>query len=239
MSRRLDFDRIEQLRAHDYVAEQLRRHIALHLVGRARALPPERELARVFGVGRATVQRAIGLLEVEGLVERRRGRHGGTFVVAPAEEDGTLQRVITRLRRERSAIEEALVYRLEVEPGAAAIAALRRTDEELDAIAAWASAAAEADTDAEFMEHDTAFHLAIARATHNRFFSDSVERVRRVLNDALVALPDSAVWHEWSERDHELVVVALAGADARAARRAMGRHVAHTDASVRALLASV
>ncbi|MGH7760240.1 MAG: GntR family transcriptional regulator, partial [Candidatus Dormibacteraceae bacterium] len=47
----LRFERIHQLRAHEYVAEQIRRHIALRLVKPGEALPAERELATMFGVG--------------------------------------------------------------------------------------------------------------------------------------------------------------------------------------------
>ena len=59
----VSFDPIQQLRAHEYVAEQIRRHIALRLVGPGEALPSERELAAMFGVGRPTIQHAMRLLE--------------------------------------------------------------------------------------------------------------------------------------------------------------------------------
>ena len=78
------FERIDPPRAHEIVAEQIRRHVGLRLIGRGDALPPERELARTFGVGRATVQQALRELEADGLVVSRRGRHGGTFVMGPA-----------------------------------------------------------------------------------------------------------------------------------------------------------
>ncbi len=44
-------------------------------------LPPERELARQYGVSLITVRRALDELTREGRVERTRGR--GTFVLAP------------------------------------------------------------------------------------------------------------------------------------------------------------
>src|SRR5829696_5978567 len=83
----MQFQRVEQLRAHEYVAEQIRRQIALGLISSGEALPPERELAKVFGVGRATVQHALRLLEADRLVETRRGRNGGTFLIGPADDE--------------------------------------------------------------------------------------------------------------------------------------------------------
>jgi DNA-binding FadR family transcriptional regulator len=78
-ARPLFFERITQRKTHEYVAEQIRRQITLRLLPPGRAIPPERQLARMFGVGRATVQQAIDLLEADRIVERRRGRSGGTL----------------------------------------------------------------------------------------------------------------------------------------------------------------
>jgi DNA-binding FadR family transcriptional regulator len=105
------FRRVEQLRAHEYVAEQIRRQIAFGLIPSGEALPPERELAKVFGVGRATVQHALRLLEAERLVETRRGRTGGTFVTGPVDDGIAVDRLLAKLRRERERVREVLIYR--------------------------------------------------------------------------------------------------------------------------------
>lgn len=233
------FRPLEQLRAHELVAEQIRRQIALRLVSPGQSLPPERELARLFGVGRATVQQAIELLEGERLLESRRGRSGGTFVVGSAQGDETPFGVLDRVRKEREAILEALVFRAELEPAAAAAAAAARRQRDLAAMKAACRAAAATEDDAEFMEHDTELHLALGRATGNRYFAEALERLRLVLNDALVALPDSALWHARSNREHQALLGALEAGDGRAARKAMQVHVSHTDQSVRALMAAL
>ena len=233
------FRPIAPLRAHEEVAEQLRRGITLRLVGADGVLPPERDLARQFRVGRATVQRAIALLQAEGLVERRRGRHGGTFVVGHVDVNSGASRLIYVLRRTREQIEEVLPFRLAVEPAAAALAALAASPRDLDAIATATEAAAAASTDGEFMTYDTEFHLAVARASHNRFFAETVEHLRLALNDTLAALPDSDAWHSWSNEEHRRVVRALRGRDAETARDAMAAHVLHADDAIRSLLGSL
>jgi len=96
------FDRIQPLRAHEYVAEQLRRHIALRLVAPGCALPSERELAVMFGVGRPTVQHALRILESERRLEARRGRLGGTFVLEPSEDEQVMEELVGRVVRRRS-----------------------------------------------------------------------------------------------------------------------------------------
>jgi DNA-binding FadR family transcriptional regulator len=226
---------VEQPRAHEYVAEQLRREMALRVLDPSEPLPAERDLARIFRVSRATVQHALRLLEAEGLVRRRRGRTGGTFVVTPGTEPVS-KVFIASLRRNRELIEETLAYRAEVEPAAAALAAADASDVELDAVERAAQLSAEARDDAEFMRHDTSMHIALARASHNRYFVEAVERIRVVLNDVLPALPESRMWHERTHRQHAVILAALRARDAEAARRAMAMHVADSSASVHALL---
>ena len=231
----LQLEAVEQPRAHEYVAEQLRREMALRVLDPSEPLPAERDLARIFRVSRATVQRAMTLLEAEGLVQRRRGRSGGTFVVtqptAPASKV-----FIESLRRNRELIEETLAYRAEVEPAAAAFAATDAEEGELEAIERAAQLSADATDDAEFMRHDTSMHIAVARASHNRYLVEAVERIRIVLNDVLPALPESRMWHERTHRQHAVILAALRARDPKMARRAMTTHVTDSSASVHALL---
>jgi GntR family transcriptional regulator len=49
-------------------------------------LPAERVLAQRFGVSRMTLRQALGELERHGLLERSKGRYGGTFVATPKLE---------------------------------------------------------------------------------------------------------------------------------------------------------
>jgi GntR family transcriptional regulator, transcriptional repressor for pyruvate dehydrogenase complex len=233
------FEPIEQLRAHEYVAEQIRRQIGLHVVSVGDALPAERELAQLFGVGRATVQAAVRLLEAERIVETRRGRHGGTFVIAHGDDDIAKDYLLVRLRRDNRRIREALVFRRHVDMLAATLAAGQRTDEELEQIRATHASTADAENDIAFMAHDTEFHLAIARAAHNDFVYDAVEQMRLVLNDAITALPESRGWQRRTVKDHALILDAIQARRADAAATAMGRHVATTEKSVTALLAAL
>lgn len=233
------FEPIAQMRAHEYVAEQIRRQIGLRLIPTGGSLPSERDLAALFGVGRATVQQAVRLLEAERLVTSRRGRHGGTFVIAPSSDDLAMDYLLVRLRRDAGRVKEALVFRRHIETVAAELAATTRRKPELREIEAACTRAESAESDIEFMTHDTQFHLAIARAARNRFILESVERLQLVLNDALTALPESELWHERSRHEHAAIRDAVKARDGEAARVAMTQHVASTERSVHALLAAL
>jgi GntR family transcriptional regulator, transcriptional repressor for pyruvate dehydrogenase complex len=235
----ITFEPIEQLRAHEYVAEQLRRQIGLHIIPAGGVLPTERELSAMFGVGRATVQAAVRLLEADRIVETRRGRHGGTFVTGITDDDIAMDYLLVRLRRSRHEIVEALAFRRDVDRFAASLAAVARTEDELAQIELANQRTIAADTDLEFMAFDTEFHLAIARAAQNRYVYEGVERMRLVLGDALTALPDSPAWRKVTAREHRRILDAIARRDGNAAGRAMERHAASTEKSISDLLAAL
>ncbi len=237
----VEFGRIHPLRAHDYVAEQLRRHIALRLVTPGEALPPERELATMFGVGRFTVQHALRLLEADRLVEARRGRRGGTFVLAPTDDPQAMDELTARLLRRRAEIEQLLDYRLLLEPKIAELAAggSRKPRRALELMERALAGMATAASDADYMRLDTEFHLAIAAATHNRYLEEATERIRLELNDALSLLPESEVWLRRLSAEHEAIFEAVAAGDPDAAARAAELHVRNSDTGVRAVLAAI
>jgi GntR family transcriptional regulator, transcriptional repressor for pyruvate dehydrogenase complex len=224
---------------HEYVAEQLRREIALGLFASRSSLPPERELAAMFGVGIMTVHRAIRLLESELLITSRRGRGGGTFIVGGARDDGATQQLQAKARRDRQAIEEALDCRMELEPQVAARAARRRSAEDLTVLREVLDAAAVACDDVEFTKLDARFHVGIAEAARNRFLADTLERIRAELYVMLLLLPDTPLWQQRSLEEHERIFIALNEGNAERAARAAARHVRHTAASVRAMLHSL
>lgn len=64
----------------DTIAEELRQRIVDGTYGPGDKLPTEAELMIEHGVARGTARDALGLLEEEGLVDRRVGTSGGTFV---------------------------------------------------------------------------------------------------------------------------------------------------------------
>lgn len=233
------FEPIQQLRAHEYVAEQIRRHIALRLIQPGEALPSERELAAMFGVGRPTIQHAMRLLEADQLVEARRGRGGGTFVREPAEDAGAMEELMARVLRQRRELEELLVYRRRFEPLVAAEAARVRRRADVSAMWRAIRAMKEAQTEPDYMRDDTTFHLAVAGATRNRFMEASIEDIRLRLNDTMSLLPESDTWHRRISGEHEAIARAIEARDPDEAEAAMDLHCANSEQSVRALLSAI
>jgi GntR family transcriptional regulator, transcriptional repressor for pyruvate dehydrogenase complex len=236
---RAQFEPIQPLRAHEYVAEQIRRHIALRLVQPGEALPSERELAAMFGVGRPTIQHAMRLLEADQLVEARRGRSGGTFVREPAEDAGAMEELMARLARQRKELEELVVFRRTLEPAVAAEAATVRRRSDVSAIWRAIQSMNEAQTEPDYIRADTAFHIAVARATRNRFMEAAIEDIRLRLNDTMSLLPESDTWHRRISGEHDAIARAIEARDVPEAEALMDLHVANSEQSVRALLGAI
>ena len=80
----------------EQVAQRLTDGIVLGVLGPGERLPSEPELARRFGVALITVREGLGILRETGLVETRRGRDGGSFIVESDADHRSL--ITTRLR---------------------------------------------------------------------------------------------------------------------------------------------
>ena len=72
--------------AHAQIESWLDDAVTAGKLGPGDRLPPERELADRLGVSRMTLRHALASLERRGLVVRRVGRDGGTFVAEPRIE---------------------------------------------------------------------------------------------------------------------------------------------------------
>jgi GntR family transcriptional regulator, transcriptional repressor for pyruvate dehydrogenase complex len=235
----VEFEPIQQLRAHEYVAEQIRRHIALRLIRPGEALQSERELAVTFGVGRPTIQHALRLLEADHLVQARRGRNGGRFVSEPSGDGGAMDELLARVLRQRKQIEEALEYRRVIEPRVTREAARLRRRSDLEAMAGALDRMANASVEPEYMTYDTQLHLAVAGATRNRLMVGAIEDVRLRLNDVMSLLPESDTWHRRLSGEHEAIVSAIEARDEDGAEAAMEHHVAASEQGVRAVVTAI
>lgn len=125
-------------------AEQVSRRLAdaivLGVLVPGERLPSEAELARRFGVALVTAREGLGMLREAGLVETRRGRDGGSFVVHPGDADEAL--LAARLRGfSQVELSDLAVYVTAIAAGCADRAAERSTPADDTRLAAWLRAA--------------------------------------------------------------------------------------------------
>ena len=84
--------------AHAQIETWLEDALAGGKLGPGDRLPPERELAERLHVSRMTLRQALDSLERRGLLARRVGRDGGTFVAEPRIELAGLAALSDQLR---------------------------------------------------------------------------------------------------------------------------------------------
>jgi GntR family transcriptional regulator len=72
--------------AHLRIGNWLEQLIASKTLQPGDKLPAEVEIANALGVSRMTLRQALASIEAKGLIDRRRGRFGGSFVAAPRIE---------------------------------------------------------------------------------------------------------------------------------------------------------
>jgi GntR family transcriptional repressor for pyruvate dehydrogenase complex len=222
---------IERRKTYELVAENLLEGIAERRLTPGETLPTERELTESFRVGRSSVREALRMLESKGVI---RAAGNGSFVVADAANllDGSLQLMLSL---ERSNLRELFEVRRILEGELAALAAERRSDDDLtrmaEAIAVMDAALSEDDQDG-YAAADVRFHLTVAEASGNRIAEHMMLAIRGVLRLALEAIFRIAGSPERSQGQHRGIMEAIAGGNADEARRRMIEHLTRVEADV-------
>jgi DNA-binding FadR family transcriptional regulator len=194
-------------------------------------LPTEAAIMEDFGVSRTVVREAIGRLAAAGLVATRHGV--GTFVAGVG--DGAAFRVEPHQLETLRDVVALLELRIGIETEAAALAAQRRTEQNLAAMRAALDAFARAvDEGADAIAPDFQFHSEIARATQNEHFTGLMSTLgagvipRARLDPAEPQSDERRTYLRRVNAEHESIFDAISGGDPDAARAAMRTHLANS-----------
>lgn len=214
--------------------EQILQVVRLGLVAAGERLPAERELAERLGISRVTLREVLKVLHEQGLVESRRGRYGGTFVL-PRQEAGGADEL--RRRIAEVDLEDVLRFREVLEVGAAGLCAAHGLAGER---AERLRRALERTRDAPLADYrrlDTLLHLTLAELCGSPSLTAQYAAVRATVNDLLDRIPLLVRNLEHSQRQHTALVEAVLEGDADGAREMMREHCAGTAALLRGFLA--
>lgn len=202
----------------DDVIDRLVTAVALGLYVPTQQLPPERELARMLGVSRASVREALKYMTDNGYLQVRRGRSGGYFVQSnwgPSSAEHIRRELVAKWAE----FESIFDARNLIEPVIARTAAARRTAGDLVAIhAALTAYLAAPDHDAS-RKADTSLHLFIAQATQNPILVAISVDLRTKITFNMGAEPYTDEVRRTAMRQHQDIVAAIAeqrGEDAAA-----------------------
>jgi GntR family transcriptional repressor for pyruvate dehydrogenase complex len=213
-------------KASDVLANELRERILSGEFAEGTGLPPERDLVTQTRMSRTTVREALRILEVQGLIRIKAGRTGGAFVQQPGEE--AMASTVNLLIRGRQIRLAALLQTREaIEPYCAELAAVNRTEEELNILEAADRQLADENGDlSQFLQANVDWHVAVARAGHNELLSGLMTALSR----AIYAATEDEKFVDVEVRQHTVhahktITDAIRDQDAEAAVRRMKRHV--------------
>ncbi len=216
----------------DRVYEQIVERIVSGTLAEGDRLPSEHEFCRMFEVSRPVVREALARLRADGIIESRQG--SGSYVRRRPIRDllkyGETSNAAQLLR--------CFEFRLALEGEAAALAAVRHDAADLRAIRKASDACNEAALKGRLgKEEDLEFHMAIARASGNALFPDTME----LLHDDIQNGMDMARHLTKAERkervailrqEHGMVLAALEDRDPDRARVAMRAHIGNAQRRV-------
>ncbi len=221
--------RVEQV--YEQIARRILQDIQSGLLVPGQKLPSERELARQMEVGRSSVREAIGVLQVDGIVDTRPG--SGSFVASDAAARLS-DEPSTALTAHDASPFALLQAREAFEPAVARMAADRaladafaeRLLDEMEQL----SDLANADQRAIWSEADRMFHRQIGVMTGNP--------VVIAICDQLAAIMDQTLWRRLRDdslsdsgrmrihiAEHRMIYEAVSEGDAEAAELYAREHI--------------
>jgi GntR family transcriptional repressor for pyruvate dehydrogenase complex len=186
-------------------------------------LPAERELMERYGAGRNTLREAIRGAVALGLLDVRAG--SGT-TVREFDTSDAIARSMPGTLTPGQATDELLEFRLLVETEAAALAATRANQVDIDAIRLTLAEYQDAVRRREDVySRDVAFHRAIAAAAHNTIFLGALDTSAKLLESAMRASDRAPGDVTEAAAEHALIAHHVLLSDSAAAERAMREHL--------------
>jgi GntR family transcriptional repressor for pyruvate dehydrogenase complex len=218
----MPINKILKTKISDEVMEQMKENIISGEWKPGKKIPGELELVSLFGVSRISIRQAIHQFVGMGVLIIKRG--DGTYV-SESVPDEHFNILLPYLMIEKPGIVEVFEYRCILESKAAALAAERATEEEIDALEnIHNSLKKNKDNFDKFIDYDLLFHTMIASATKNSV----IAKISTILSSVIKSSMKEALEFVGVEEGlyyHTKVLEAIQAKDKPAAEDYMLRHV--------------
>ena len=186
-------------------------------------LPSERVLADQLQVSRSSVREALRSLELQGLVISKRG--SGTFINTDNLES-MVALLASTLTSGADTLKHIFEMRHMLEPQIAALAAQRANEQEVAELESILEEQVKEIADGGTgVDSDTAFHFAMASATHNSALVKVISAVEDILRRSRNQSLQEPGRPQRSLASHREILGMIHSGDAAGARRAMEYHL--------------
>jgi GntR family transcriptional regulator, transcriptional repressor for pyruvate dehydrogenase complex len=230
----MSFKQIQSKKISEIVREQIEEMIRSGDLQPGEKLSSVVQLAEQFQVSRSAVREALSALRAVGAVTIRQGE--GTFV-NEYDFSGMYNPLKTGQVISKQEMLDLFEVRKIIEAGAAELAALKRSDEDLEALNQALSDMKTATGESVGEAADVAFHLAVAAATGNKTMVEMMEQLSDTLRRTMFEARRVWLFSEQKTlsrlyEEHVHVYDAIAAQDPEAARQAMLSHLSHVEATL-------
>lgn len=196
-------------------------------------LPPERELAELFGVSRTVIREAVRILVTKGLLE---SKHGIGTMVRQGTRDQLVEPLGWLLQRNDATLDDLHQVRTILEVEIAAEAARSATADDIIQLDQLVQHAANVRADpAAFAATDAEFHQLLAGILHNAMLSVLLDSIRTLMTEIRLKVSRNTEFGTVVLADHAAILEAIRARDPLEARTAMQAHLVHARTFQRAL----
>jgi len=179
----VEFSAIAAPRAVDEIESQIRAMVAQGLLKPGDRLPSERDLAAKLNVSRNTLREAMRTLERAGILEMRKGTHGGAYILH-GNSDSIIDGLSNLYHLGAISPEQLTEARIWLSEIVVRVACERATEEDLRALDENIQAGRQAIADDRFdirQRLHREFHLVLARMTRNPIIEATMAGVMEVM----------------------------------------------------------
>jgi GntR family transcriptional repressor for pyruvate dehydrogenase complex len=220
------FFAIEQKKVSAQIVDQVKTLISSGKLKPGDALPPERELMKVFNVSRPTLREALNTLSTMGFVQMAQRQRTRVKSLVPSNITEPLHRL---LKEDINTSLELIESRSIIETGNARLAAKRATESDIARLEQCLEVMHNnLDQVSSFTDEDADFHLAIAEATHNKIQAHLMFSIYDLLKEkvGLCYYDDEA---DLIFKQHSGIVDAIKQKDEAMAHIKMEEHLAYVE----------
>jgi len=228
----LELRKIKPKKIYEEVSEILHEKIRAGVLKPGDRLDSVEQLAEQLQVSRSAVREALSALKAMGLIEIKQG--SGTFVksVPPNRLDFPLS---TAMLSNKLDIARLLEVRKIIEVGAAASAAINRTEQDIQAMVQILEDMKQAHGDGELGEKvDYQFHVAIATASQNPLLATILDQISGLMIDTMketrrIWLYSKKTTSEQLYEEHMNIFLAIQQQNEESAKQAMTFHLSNVE----------
>jgi GntR family transcriptional repressor for pyruvate dehydrogenase complex len=232
------FDTVKPNRISENIVDQIRRAILRGELKIGDRLPSEKDLAKNFGVSKASLREAYRVLEAYGLLEIKQGMSGGAFVKQvdmKTIKDG----LVNYFFFQNPSIHEYTQLRMFIEPQVVTLCATQITENDIEYLENNIIEMEKEPDGENFMSDlDCAFHKKLVDITRNTVISLIVESVQTALINVKRMLHMDHAFLMMVCEGHKRIVESLRERDPEKASQFMMQHILEVEAGMLACRSS-